>query len=184
MGLQVSGLGAVVLGALLLCDAPRVLMSRLILAAGVSGANSALLPPQPLLYYACLAVMGLGLVICAVAVLGCWASCLHSYCILGTVSHASLSATRTPPATGAVTDSLLQYLFLLTLMLLAELAVGALAALGPQFLGLAVEHPRLTDALQRGYGVPGREQFTAAFDLAQVTVSGGARLGAFRKCRK
>ncbi|XP_034240056.1 uncharacterized protein LOC117644588 [Thrips palmi] len=142
----VSGLAAVALGALLLSDAPRVLMSRLILAAGVSGANATLLPPQPLLYYVCLAVMALGLVVCAVAVLGCWASCLHSYCILGT------------------------YLFLLTLLLLGELAVGALAALGPQFLGLAVEHPRLTDALQRGYGVPGREQFTAAFDLAQVTL--------------
>ncbi|KAJ1525997.1 hypothetical protein ONE63_009176 [Megalurothrips usitatus] len=121
-------------------------MSRLILAAGVSAANSTLLPPQPLLYYVSLAAMGLGLVVCAVAVLGCWASCLHSYCILGT------------------------YLFLLTLLLLGELAVGALAALGPQFLGLAVEQPRLTDALQRGYGVPGREQFTAAFDLAQVSL--------------
>lgn len=63
-----------------------------------------------------------------------------------------------------------QYLFLLTLLLLGELAVGALAALGPQFLGLAIESPRLTDALQRGYGVPGREQFTAALDLAQVSV--------------
>ncbi|XP_026280247.1 uncharacterized protein LOC113207771 isoform X2 [Frankliniella occidentalis] len=150
-----SGLGAVVLGALLLSDAPRVLLSRLILAASASGTGLALTPPQPLLYYVSLAAMGLGLVVCAVAVLGCWASCLRSYCILGT------------------------YLFLLTLLLLGEMAVGALAVLGPQFLGLAVEHPRLTDALQRGYGVPGKEQFTAAFDLAQVSlrccgVTGGA----------
>ena len=69
-----------------------------------------------------------------------------------------------------------QYLFLLALLLLGELSVGALAALGPQFLGLAVEQPRLADALQRGYGVPGREQFTAAFDLAHVSVSTAHRL--------
>ena len=86
MLLQVSGLCAVVLGALLLSDTPRVLMSRLILAPSGSGPGSALMPPQPLLYYVSLAAMGLGLVVCAVAVLGCWASCLHSYCILGAVS--------------------------------------------------------------------------------------------------
>ncbi|KAK3917207.1 CD82 antigen [Frankliniella fusca] len=146
-----SGLGAVVLGALLLSDAPRVLLSRLVLAAsaygGGAGPAQGLAPPQPLLYYVSLAAMGLGLVVCAVAVLGCWASCLRSYCILGT------------------------YLFLLTLLLLGEMAVGALGVLGPQFLGLAVEHPRLADALQRGYGVPGKEQLTAAFDLAQVSLA-------------
>lgn len=97
--MQVSGLAAVALGALLLCDAPRVLMSRLILAAGVSGANSALVPPQPLLYYVALASMGLGLVICAVAVLGCWASCLHSYCILGTVRRTNAPCAICSPKT-------------------------------------------------------------------------------------
>lgn len=41
----------------------------------------------------------------------------------------------------------------------------------PQLLGIDVRPARLIRALQRSYAVPGREQFTAALDLAQTTVS-------------
>lgn len=41
----------------------------------------------------------------------------------------------------------------------------------PQLLGIDVRPARLIRGLQRSYAVPGREQFTAALDLAQTTVS-------------
>jgi len=65
----------------------------------------------------------------------------------------------------------LQYLFVLSLMLLGELSVIILSALAPQSLGLVFDSGRLLAVLQRGYGTPGSEQLTAAIDLAQATVS-------------
>lgn len=45
-----------------------------------------------------------------------------------------------------------------------------LAVFWPHLLGVDVRPARLVRALQRSYAVPGREQFTAALDLAQTMV--------------
>jgi len=49
--------------------------------------------------------------------------------------------------------------------------VCIIAVFWPHILGIDVRPARLIRALQRSYAVPGREQFTAALDLAQTTVS-------------
>jgi len=77
--LQLSGLALVVLGAVLLTDVPRVLLSRLLGSYHMSS--------QPLFYYIALGLMGMGLVVCAICVLGFWAVCLHSHCLLALVSN-------------------------------------------------------------------------------------------------
>jgi len=77
--LQLSGLALVVLGAVLLTDIPRVLLSRLL------GSNH--MPSHPLFYYVALGLMGTGLLVCATGVLGFWAACLHSHCLLALVSN-------------------------------------------------------------------------------------------------
>ena len=77
--LQLSGLALVVLGAVLLTDVPRVLLSRLL------GSNH--MSSHPLFYYIALGLMGMGLVVCAICVLGFWAVCLHSHCLLALVSN-------------------------------------------------------------------------------------------------
>jgi hypothetical protein len=64
----------------------------------------------------------------------------------------------------------LQFLFLLVVLLLAESCVGVLAVVCPEYLGVTVSMAHLARSLQRTYGVPGKEQFTAAIDLAQTTV--------------
>nr|CAD7409752.1 unnamed protein product [Timema cristinae] len=133
---MVSGSALVVLGALLLTDVPRVLLSRLLTPTEA--------PPHPLFYYVALGFMALGIVVCATGVLGWWAVCLNSYCILAT------------------------YLFLLVVLLLGECSFSVLATLCPQYLGVGVGSTKLVEALQRRYGVPGKDQFTAAVDLAQT----------------
>jgi len=77
--LQLSGLALVVFGAVLLTDVPRVLLSRLL------GSNH--MSSQPLFYYIALGLMSMGLVVCAICVLGFWAVCLHSHCLLALVSN-------------------------------------------------------------------------------------------------
>jgi hypothetical protein len=75
--LQLTGLALVVLGAALLTDVPRVLLSRLL------GSDHA--TAHPLFYYVALGLMGVGLLVCATGVLGFWAACLHSHCLLALV---------------------------------------------------------------------------------------------------
>lgn len=58
----------------------------------------------------------------------------------------------------------------LILLLLGECTVCIIAVFWPHILGIDVRPARLIRALQRSYAVPGREQFTAALDLAQTTV--------------
>lgn len=125
-----------VLGAVLLTDVPRVLLSRLL------GSNH--MPTHPLFYYMALGLMGTGLLVCATGVLGFWAACLHSHCLLAL------------------------FLFLLVVLLLGESSVGVLAVVCPEYVGVTVSMTRLAESLQRAYGVPGKEQFTAAVDLAQT----------------
>ncbi|XP_021912811.1 uncharacterized protein LOC110826460 isoform X2 [Zootermopsis nevadensis] len=135
-----SGLALVVLGAVLLTDVPRVLLSRLL--------GSHHVPAHPLFYYTALGLMGTGLLICATGVLGFWATCLHSHCLLAL------------------------FLFFLVVLLLAESSLGVLAVVCPEYLGATVSVKQLTQSLQRTYGVPGKEQFTAAVDLAQTICCG------------
>jgi hypothetical protein len=77
--LQLSGLALVVLGAVLLTDVPRVLLSRLL------GSNH--MSSQPLFYYIALGLMGMGLAVCATCVLGFWAVCLDTHCLLALVGN-------------------------------------------------------------------------------------------------
>jgi hypothetical protein len=65
---------------------------------------------------------------------------------------------------------MLQLLFLLVVLLLGESSLGVLAVICPEYLGVTVTKTQLAESLQRTYGVPGKEQFTAAIDLAQTTV--------------
>jgi hypothetical protein len=65
---------------------------------------------------------------------------------------------------------MLQLLFLLVVMLLSESSLGVLAVICPEYLGVTVTKTQLAESLQRTYGVPGKEQFTAAIDLAQTIV--------------
>ncbi|XP_054263745.1 CD151 antigen-like [Macrosteles quadrilineatus] len=99
---------------------------------------------EPLFYYIALSLMMLGLILTALSVLGCWAAHLDNYCVLSF------------------------YLFSLLLLLVGESVVGVLALLCPQYLGLTLDREMLQDNWQRTYGVPGREQYTAAIDLVQT----------------
>lgn len=63
-----------------------------------------------------------------------------------------------------------QYLFSLLVLLVAECVLAVLAVLCPQYLGLTIDREDVQDNWQRTYGVPGREQYTAAIDLAQTKV--------------
>lgn len=64
----------------------------------------------------------------------------------------------------------LKYLIAIVLLLVGECTVCVLAVFWPHLLGVDVRPTRLIRALQRNYAVPGREQFTAALDLAQTMV--------------
>jgi hypothetical protein len=75
--LQLTGLALVVLGAVLLTDVSRVLLSRLL--------GSDHTTTHPLFYYVALGLMGVGLLVCAAGILGFWAACLHSHCLLALV---------------------------------------------------------------------------------------------------
>ncbi|XP_068083116.1 CD151 antigen-like, partial [Anabrus simplex] len=132
------GIALVAVGGLLLADIPRVLLSRLLLPA--QG------PTHPLFYYVALGFMAAGLAVCTTGVLGCWASCLQSHCILGL------------------------YLFLLIVLLLGECSLGGLITICPQYMGVGVSTARLVETVRQNYGVPGREQITAALDLAQTAL--------------
>lgn len=59
---------------------------------------------------------------------------------------------------------------MIILLMMVEIATCTLMIFSPQFLGIDVKPTRLVRALQRSYAVPGREQFTAALDLAQTMV--------------
>lgn len=80
---QASGSVLVTGGFLLLCDSSRILLSRLLVPGPVSWIETL---PHPLFYYFALGVICLGLVLSFSGVLGCWAACLDSYCILTVVS--------------------------------------------------------------------------------------------------
>lgn len=63
-------------GLMILLDPERVLLSRL-LATGPLTTMA-----HPLLYYVALGIAILGLTLAGAGILGCWASCIHSYFML------------------------------------------------------------------------------------------------------
>lgn len=69
------GLVLLILGFFLLCDSPRILLSRLL----TSASNEL---PQPPFYYAALAIVGAGLFMTTSGAIGCWATYSRGYCIL------------------------------------------------------------------------------------------------------
>lgn len=70
----------VVCGFLLLCDSKRILLSRLL----ASPEGELIEPP---FYYLALALLVLGLIVCAVASLGVWATYMPGYIVLTIVSN-------------------------------------------------------------------------------------------------
>ncbi|KAF4525647.1 hypothetical protein B566_EDAN001247 [Ephemera danica] len=141
-----SGAALLVLSALLLlADIPRLLLSRLLLLG--TAAERANYPP---FYYAALILGCAGLVGCSTALLGCWSACQRSRALLGT------------------------FVAVLAVLLLGQASLVAFASAVPSgrdLLGVwgVLDPILLAEALQRNFGSPGHEQFTAAFDLAQTT---------------
>ncbi|KAJ3666337.1 hypothetical protein Zmor_001786 [Zophobas morio] len=125
-------------GMLLLLDNEKILLSRLL----TSGPLSTM--PQPFLFYIGIGIASVGLILTSTGILGCWASCMHSYYMLTA------------------------YFLIIMVVLVGECAVYATAWAWPNCLGLDVDPEALTKALQRNYGNAGQEQFTAAIDLAQT----------------
>lgn len=78
--LQASGFILTIGGMLVLFDTERVILSKLLSTGQFSNM------PHPFLYYASIGLSLLGLVLAATGILGCWASCLHNYCLLTLVS--------------------------------------------------------------------------------------------------
>ncbi|XP_014233082.1 CD82 antigen-like [Trichogramma pretiosum] len=136
----ISGFVLMSLGALLLADSERVLMSRLL-------GGSDTWPEQPLFYYVALGVVGLGFFIACCGLLGCWVSCLRNCCI--TVSYAAV----------------------IVVLLVSKCALCLVVVFWPHLVWVDVRAARLLRALQRSYALPGREQLTAALDLAQTSFS-------------
>ncbi|XP_015117226.1 tetraspanin-11-like [Diachasma alloeum] len=99
---------------------------------------------QPPAYYLSFAMVGMGFVI---ALTGLLATCFTSSCVTT------------------------WYVMSLTLLLLGEFACCVIAVFWPHLLGIEIRSSRLVRALQRNYALPGREQFTAALDLAQTAFS-------------
>ncbi|RZF37600.1 hypothetical protein LSTR_LSTR003165 [Laodelphax striatellus] len=100
--------------------------------------------PQPLYYYIALSLIAIGLFISSLSVLGCWATHCKNSCFIGL------------------------FMFLLVVMLVMEIVGCILMAVCPQMLGAHIVEEEILDNWQRNYGVPGREQFTAAVDLVQT----------------
>lgn len=62
----------------------------------------------------------------------------------------------------------LQYFLIVLFLLIIEFGVCLLITLWPQCLGLNLDESIMVKVLQGSYGVPGKEQLTAAMDLAQT----------------
>ncbi|KAJ8919136.1 hypothetical protein NQ315_012121, partial [Exocentrus adspersus] len=133
------GFTLVIGGMLVLFDSDRVLLSKLI-STGQLLTNM----PHPLLYYIALGLSLLGLILAATGILGCWASCMHNYCMLTS------------------------YFLIILLVLVGECGIYAVPWVWPKCVGLGLDVLDLIKSLQKNYGVSGQEQFTAAIDLAQT----------------
>lgn len=61
---------------MILLDPERILLSRLLASGPLSTTD------HPLLYYVALGIALLGVTLSGAGILGCWASCVHSYFML------------------------------------------------------------------------------------------------------
>ncbi|XP_075168673.1 tetraspanin 68C [Haematobia irritans] len=136
----ICGTILIVAGFYLFTDTKRILLSRL-LAATSEHLNDL---PQPLFYYISIGLAVAGLIAVLAAMMGFWASCLNTYCCLSF------------------------YFLTVVILLLAESVVCLAITLWPHCLGISLDETKMVKALQGNYGVPGREQFTIAMDLAQA----------------
>ncbi|XP_005182161.1 tetraspanin-11 [Musca domestica] len=136
----ICGTILIVSGFYLFTDTKRILLSRL-LAATSERLNDL---PEPLFYYISVGLAMAGLIAVLAAMMGFWASCLNTYCCLSF------------------------YFLTVVVLLLAESVVCLAITLWPHCLGINLDETKMTKALQANYGVPGREQFTVAMDLAQA----------------
>ncbi|XP_058458271.1 CD151 antigen-like isoform X3 [Malaya genurostris] len=125
-------------------DAPRILLSRLLISSSEQHRTALSELEQPLFYYVALGLTTAGLVAITASLLGCWATCMNTYCIL-TI-----------------------YFLIILCLLIAEFGVCLMITAWPQCLGLNLDETAMVKALQGSYGVPDHEQFTAAMDLAQT----------------
>ncbi|KAF5292757.1 hypothetical protein FQR65_LT11165 [Abscondita terminalis] len=136
--LVVCGCTLITGGLLVLFDTGKILLSRLLSAGPLTTM------PHPLLYYIAIGVTSVGLIIVGIGILGCWASCLHSYFLLTS------------------------YFLIIMLVLVGECAVYTISWIWPHCLGIDLDKDELVTSLQSNYGVSGQEQFTAAIDLTQT----------------
>ncbi|XP_053966319.1 tetraspanin-11 [Anastrepha ludens] len=134
------GMTLIVSGFYLFTDSKRILLSRLLAATSEKLNNL----PQPLFYYISVGLTVAGLVAVLAAITGFWASCLHTYCCLSL------------------------YFLAVVVLLLAESMVCLAITLWPHCLGISLDESKMVKTLQGNYGVPGKEQFTIAMDLAQA----------------
>uniref|UniRef100_A0AAR5PK21 Tetraspanin n=1 Tax=Dendroctonus ponderosae TaxID=77166 RepID=A0AAR5PK21_DENPD len=126
-------------GMLVIFDADRILLSKLLVAGPLTNL------PQPLFYYVAVGLTLLGLTLTAAGILGCWASCLHSYWLISL------------------------YFVLIMAVLIGECTVYAITWIWPQCLVLGLDTEELVKTVQRNYGSTGEDQLTAAVDLVQTS---------------
>ncbi|CAH1111060.1 unnamed protein product [Psylliodes chrysocephalus] len=137
--LLICGFTLIVGGMMVLFDNERVLLSRLLSPTGPFSTF-----PHPLLHYICIGAAILGIILATAGIVGCWASCVHNYCILSV------------------------YFSIVLLVLVGECAIYVIAWVWPSCMGLGIDVDELIRAVQRNYGIGGQEQFTIAVDLAQT----------------
>lgn len=61
-------------------------------------------------------------------------------------------------------------MFFVIVLLMGEISFGTVALLCPQLLGVDMDRDTMVENLQRNYGLPSRDHYTAAVDLAQTLV--------------
>ncbi|XP_053670444.1 CD151 antigen [Anopheles nili] len=131
-------------GFCLFTDAPRILLSRLLISSSDQHRTPLSELEQPLFYYVAFGLTSAGLVAIIASLLGCWATCMNTYCVLT------------------------MYFLIILSLLVVEFGVCLMITAWPQCLGLNLNETAMVKALQASYGVPGHEQFTSAMDLAQT----------------
>lgn len=80
---QICGLSLLLSGFYLYTDVNRILLSRLVGASSDKLVNL----PHPFFYYIALGLAAAGLVAIFASIIGWWATCLNTYCILSIVSN-------------------------------------------------------------------------------------------------
>lgn len=131
---------------LMSCGALLLADSHRVLLSRLLGSEE-IYQDQPMFYYFAFIIVAVGFIISVTGLLGCWATCLHNCCITTT------------------------YILMIILLMMVEISICTVVIFFPQYLGIDLQPSRLIRALQRNYAVPGREQFTAALDLAQSVFS-------------